>query len=235
MNTRKIAGVVLVLAGISIGLAGPAEATKGPDHKQSICHPVEGDGELGNGWNLIPPDKASSHIDENGNGFHTRQDGRTDVYAIDGTCPGLSVPTDTTTTTTSSSTTTTTIPPTTTTTTSTATTTTATSTPSSTTSVTKPPAWTPSAIVVKPRPTTVKPVVKPYKPKPTTTQGVTKKPVTKTPIESIQTVSNPPAELAYTGFNYVQFIAAMALILTGIVSILTARKIEVVRNAREGA
>ena len=34
------------------------------DDKPWICHPVNGKGELGNGWNLINPDHASSHIDE---------------------------------------------------------------------------------------------------------------------------------------------------------------------------
>jgi LPXTG-motif cell wall-anchored protein len=81
--------------------AAPAAATQGDDHKQSVCHPVEGEGETGTGWNIIPPDKASSHIDEEtGEGFHTRKDGRTDVYAVDGKCPGDDTTTTTTTTTT---------------------------------------------------------------------------------------------------------------------------------------
>ena len=122
MNTRKIAGAVLVLTGIGIGLAGPASATKGPDHKQSICHPVNGAGELGNGWNLIPPDKASSHIDEslypNGHYWkHEAKDGRHDIFSTDGTCPSSPDPTTSTVTTSS----TTTAPPTTQTTTSTTT------------------------------------------------------------------------------------------------------------------
>lgn len=66
-----------------------ATKTKPPkdDHKESVCHPVNGKGELGNGWNLIPPDKHSSHIDDEGNGKHTSNDGRTDIISVDGTCP----------------------------------------------------------------------------------------------------------------------------------------------------
>jgi LPXTG-motif cell wall-anchored protein len=60
-----------------------------PEPKKEVCHPVNGKGELGNGWNIIPPDQASSHIDEEtGAGFHESKDGRTDVYAVDGKCPG---------------------------------------------------------------------------------------------------------------------------------------------------
>ena len=55
--------------------------------KPEICHPVAGKGELGNGWNLISPDKYSSHIDDEGNPKH-EHDGRFDIPAINGTCPG---------------------------------------------------------------------------------------------------------------------------------------------------
>lgn len=65
--------------------------------KPWICHPVNGAGELGNGWNLIDPDHASSHIDESkypdGTYWkHESNDGRHDMYATsDKTCPGGSV------------------------------------------------------------------------------------------------------------------------------------------------
>ncbi len=72
-----------------IGLAPVANAG---DDKPWICHPVEGKGELGNGWNLINPSKASSHIDESAypDGVywkHETRDGRHDEYAVDGSCP----------------------------------------------------------------------------------------------------------------------------------------------------
>lgn len=77
-------GVVLMATTTS------ANAAQGP----SICHPVNGNGELGNGWNLISPDHASSHIDESlypdGHYWkHESKDGRHDVYADEeGNCPG---------------------------------------------------------------------------------------------------------------------------------------------------
>lgn len=93
---RTIAGGLLAAVTLFGGLAftsGATQATRGEDHKQSVCHPVEGRGETGNGWNIIPPDKASSHIDEEtGDGKHTRKDGRTDVFAVDGKCPGPEIP-----------------------------------------------------------------------------------------------------------------------------------------------
>jgi hypothetical protein len=63
------------------------------EEKPPVCHPVEGNGELGNGWNLISPDQASSHIDESlfpdGEYWkHKTSDGRHDMYSEDGeTCP----------------------------------------------------------------------------------------------------------------------------------------------------
>ena len=75
-------------AALAIAVPFTAAATPGPNHKEWICHPVEGSGQTGHGWNLINPDKASSHIDANGVGKHTRKDGRTDVYAVAGKCPG---------------------------------------------------------------------------------------------------------------------------------------------------
>jgi hypothetical protein len=88
-------GALLLSSGFAVMVAaGGATASQGDDHKQAVCHPVNGKGELKNGWNLIPPDKASSHIDEaNGNApKHTSKDGRHDTLATpDGeggwTCP----------------------------------------------------------------------------------------------------------------------------------------------------
>lgn len=76
---------LLLIAGVTVILgATDADATS----KASICHPVNGKGETGNGWNIIAPAKASSHIDEaTGAGKHTTHDGRTDVYATNGHCP----------------------------------------------------------------------------------------------------------------------------------------------------
>lgn len=93
--TKRITNVALITVLTVLGLlvipAGIASATKphdDDDRKPSVCHPVEGNGETGYGWNIIEPDKASSHIDEEtGAGKHTRKDGRTDVYAVNGKCP----------------------------------------------------------------------------------------------------------------------------------------------------
>ncbi len=69
-----------------------------PVEKPSICHPVNGKGELGNGWNLISPAKASSHINEalypDGEYWkHESKDGRHDIYSTDGkTCPTPDTP-----------------------------------------------------------------------------------------------------------------------------------------------
>lgn len=86
---RLATGIALASVAV-IGVAAPALAgDHGNGSKPWICHPVEGKGETGNGWNLIDPSKASSHIDEKtGAGKHTRKDGRTDVYAVAGMCPG---------------------------------------------------------------------------------------------------------------------------------------------------
>lgn len=103
MNTRThpaLSVAVAVAAGALVAgvTAAPAFATRNHD-KPTICHPVEGKGETGTGWNLIGPDEASKHIDEvTGAGKHTRKDGRTDVYAdAAGLCPGavVVVPTQT--------------------------------------------------------------------------------------------------------------------------------------------
>lgn len=75
--------IALVLGVVSPAQAGGSSGKGANDDKPWICHPVEGNGELGNGWNLINPDQASRHIDEKtGKGMHTRKDGSTDRYAV---------------------------------------------------------------------------------------------------------------------------------------------------------
>lgn len=100
IHLSRVGTAVVLAGGLGIGIATGAIATKGPGNHPEICHPVEGKGELGNGWNLISPDKASSHIDESKypNGVywkHQTRDGRHDVYAVNGTCPSSPTPTDT--------------------------------------------------------------------------------------------------------------------------------------------
>jgi hypothetical protein len=90
--TRHVVLVALLgLVAIVVGLLAPLSARAGdnqgggvdPSAKPWICHPVEGAGETGDGWNLIDPSKDSSHIDEaTGVGQHTRKDGSTDRYAV---------------------------------------------------------------------------------------------------------------------------------------------------------
>lgn len=92
-----ILGVMIVAIAGFMALRIPAHATQG-NHQTWVCHPVNGNGETGYGWNLIKPDHASSHIDEalypNGHYWkHETQDGRHDVYAVDGHCPGWTPPT----------------------------------------------------------------------------------------------------------------------------------------------
>jgi LPXTG-motif cell wall-anchored protein len=98
VRTTRVAQAVLVTGIITmfgVGTAGVALATGGHD-KPSICHPVNGLGETKTGWDIISPDKASVHMDENGTpddlsddfGYHESNDGRTDVYAVSGVCPG---------------------------------------------------------------------------------------------------------------------------------------------------
>jgi hypothetical protein len=75
--------IALVLGFVSPAQAGGNSGKGGNDDKPWICHPVEGKGELGNGWTLINPDQASRHIDEKtGKGMHETKDGRTDRYAV---------------------------------------------------------------------------------------------------------------------------------------------------------
>lgn len=91
-------GALVMSSGVALMVAAtPANAVA---EKPSICHPVNGKGELGNGWDLISPDKASSHIDEalfpNGEYWkHESKDGlRHDMYAVNGTCPGEPIPSE---------------------------------------------------------------------------------------------------------------------------------------------
>jgi hypothetical protein len=84
-------------AGDTFPVAGDETSCDDAD-KPAVCHPVEGNGELGNGWNLIAPAQASSHIDEslfpNGEYWkHETSDGRHDIYSEDGeTCPDQTPP-----------------------------------------------------------------------------------------------------------------------------------------------
>jgi hypothetical protein len=84
-------GLVLMLVAmlvLTVLVAQRSEATGKGHDKPWICHPANGNGETGTGWNLIDPSHASSHINEaTGAGKHTTKDGRTDVYAQGKTCP----------------------------------------------------------------------------------------------------------------------------------------------------
>jgi len=89
-----VLGALVVSSGVALMVtATPANANQG----LSVCHPVNGAGETGNGWVVFGPDHASSHIDESlypdGHYWmHTTSDGRHDVYASEnGTCPGAPV------------------------------------------------------------------------------------------------------------------------------------------------
>lgn len=85
---RKFIILVVLAVLSSIAIGGVSYATGGGHDKPWVCHPVNGKGETGNGWNLIKPSQASSHIDEaTGAGKHVTHDGRTDVYANGMTCP----------------------------------------------------------------------------------------------------------------------------------------------------
>jgi hypothetical protein len=89
-----VLGALVMSSGVALMVtATPANANQG----LSVCHPVNGAGQTGNGWNLIGPDHASTHIDESlypdGTYWkHESNDGRHDVYASeDGKCPGAPV------------------------------------------------------------------------------------------------------------------------------------------------
>lgn len=80
--------IMLFLIAVLVVLIGrSAEATTGHDHKEWICHPVNGAGQDGHGWNLINVDKASSHFDKDGHPKHESHDGRVDTYSTNGQCP----------------------------------------------------------------------------------------------------------------------------------------------------
>lgn len=82
-----IARLAALALAAPLTIAAPALADS-----PAICHPVNGNGQTGYGWNVISPDRASVHIDEvTGAGKHVSHDGRTDVYAADGVCPGAPV------------------------------------------------------------------------------------------------------------------------------------------------
>jgi hypothetical protein len=85
--------VAMVAGGALLTVAPVALATGGQDHKEVICHPVNGRGETGYGWDIIDVDKASSHFNDDGTPKHTSSDGRTDTYSLNGLCPGAPAPT----------------------------------------------------------------------------------------------------------------------------------------------
>ncbi|MGO4255461.1 hypothetical protein [Marmoricola sp. RAF53] len=92
-------GVLVMSSGAALmASAGTANAAQtGGESKPAICHPVNGKGETKTGWNIISPNKASSHIDEslypNGHYWkHESKDGRHDEYAVNGACPSPSTP-----------------------------------------------------------------------------------------------------------------------------------------------
>jgi Ca2+-binding RTX toxin-like protein len=100
--TRLAAILAVLVATVGVGLFGLNQASAGDPGarftmKRYVCHPVNGNGNQGNGWNLIKPAAASSHIDESlypdGHYWkHTSRDGRHDVYADGQTCPGGTQP-----------------------------------------------------------------------------------------------------------------------------------------------
>lgn len=97
-HRRTRIGAALALAATAaisgVALAPHATAETGGHLAEYVCHPVNGAGELGDGWNLIPPDKADSHVDadllalyEAGDTSivywkHMTSDGRHDIPAL---------------------------------------------------------------------------------------------------------------------------------------------------------
>lgn len=210
MTRRVLAATVLAAA--TLTLAAPAFAHT----KAAVCHPVEGKGQTGTGWDIISPDKASSHIDEaTGAGRHTRSDGRTDVYAVNGLCPGQT-PTPTTIPTT--------VTPSPTTTGGTPSATTTTSVPSSSTTATQSPSPSTSATTGSPTPSTSQssPTSKPAtptlsspKPRQTAPQPATtvSKPSPASPRRSVPSTTAARPELAFTGAR--SALAALGVVLLG--------------------
>lgn len=235
-NTIRIPTMMLATVALSgvLGVVGTvaATATGGQGNGPSICHPVEGAGETGYGWNIIEPNQASHHMDEMGTpddrsddvGLHVRKDGRTDVYADQyGGCPKTDVPTDTTTTTGSTPSTTTTVPSssTTTSTTTTLPTTTTSTTTSPTTSTTsstttQPSTTTSSSSTTTTSSTTTRPTPSTSVPATTSApQTTTASPSTTAMAPSTTTVppSTPSSRLAHTGSNVWELLALAAGLL----------------------
>lgn len=101
MTQRTIGRIVgwvalAIILSVMLFVSGIARASEAG--KEWVCHPV-GSASGGNthaGYSLIPPDKASSHLDEQGNPKH-EHDGRVDVLATfnengDPICPGQEGP-----------------------------------------------------------------------------------------------------------------------------------------------
>lgn len=104
MNQRIFSIVAVVITTVAVVVFGlnqsQANADRRFNDKRWVCHPVNGKGETGNGWDLIRPAQASKHIIEseypNGHYWkHESRDGRHDVYAEGQTCPGGSTSTPT--------------------------------------------------------------------------------------------------------------------------------------------
>jgi hypothetical protein len=92
-------GFIALAMALASAIWNPATA-EATQSKPWICHPVNGAGETKTGWDLIDPADPSVHMDENGTpddlsddvGVHSSSDGRTDVYATSGACPGGGYP-----------------------------------------------------------------------------------------------------------------------------------------------
>lgn len=214
ISIRATIGAI-ILAMIAVLTVGVVAATATRNHP-SICHPVEGKGETGTGWNIQSPADASKHMDEKGTpddlsddvGLHVRKDGRRDVYADQyGNCPGGVPPTTTTTTTGTPSSTT-------------STTSSSSSTTSTTTTTTTPPVTTTQPTTATASPTTTGHIKKPVTVKPRRTQ-----PAATTPVAAPSPKADVPLEtLAYTGFNWALAIIAVLLITAGLVAYRLRRR-----------
>lgn len=250
MKTINIPHVVtsVALAGFLFCTGGVVALSAGAHEKPSICHPVNGKGETKTGWDIISPNKASAHMDEHGTadlsddtGKHVSKDGRTDVYAVNGVCPGS--PTETTTGGTPSTSTTT----------STSSTASTTSHPSTTThpSTTSTTSSTPPTETTTSTTSTVPPTKPPITKHPTSSSSTTRPPRTSTttsstsstsgtssstttappssskpprdrtpqPVSSASVVQRTPDRLAYTGVGqamWITFLLALILLITGV-------------------
>ncbi|THJ04155.1 hypothetical protein E7Z54_09060 [Nocardioides sp.] len=84
-----LCALILLMGGVvAVTMTAPASAS---DHRtpDMICHPVNGQGETKAGYNLISPDQASSHIDEETGAPKHEAEGRVDVVLGDDLlCPG---------------------------------------------------------------------------------------------------------------------------------------------------